>query len=118
MPTKMIAANVCSICNSQLIDLTLRGEEAERAEAKREKIYKLNCGHQFHDFCIRGWVIVGKKDSCASCSEKVNLKEMFRSLPWERHSLAWNVILDLLRYLIVFNPMIMGMMQIALYIAY
>ncbi|CAM4659625.1 unnamed protein product [Lepidochelys kempii] len=29
---------------------------------------------RFHEFCIRGWCIVGKKQTCPYCSEKVDLK--------------------------------------------
>ena len=33
----------------------------------------------FHEFCIRGWCIVGKKQICPYCKEKVDLKRMFRN---------------------------------------
>lgn len=42
-----------------------------------ENTYKLPCGHVFHEFCIRGWCIVGKKQTCPYCKEKVDLKLMF-----------------------------------------
>lgn len=32
---------------------------------------------RFHEFCIRGWCIVGKKQTCPYCKEKVDLKRMF-----------------------------------------
>ena len=32
----------------------------------------------FHEQCIRGWSMVGKKDSCPICSEKVDLKSLVR----------------------------------------
>lgn len=32
---------------------------------------------RFHEFCIRGWCIVGKKQTCPYCREKVDLKKMF-----------------------------------------
>ncbi|NWY08402.1 RN121 protein, partial [Nothoprocta ornata] len=31
----------------------------------------------FHEFCIRGWCIVGKKQTCPYCREKVDLRRMF-----------------------------------------
>lgn len=34
---------------------------------------------RFHEFCIRGWCIVGKKQTCPYCKEKVDLKRMFRN---------------------------------------
>ena len=33
----------------------------------------------FHEFCIRGWCIVGKKQTCPYCKEKVDLKIMFKN---------------------------------------
>ena len=34
---------------------------------------------RFHEFCIRGWCIVGKKQTCPYCKEKVDLKRMFHN---------------------------------------
>ena len=39
----------------------------------------LNITFRFHEFCIRGWCIVGKKQTCPYCKEKVDLKRMFPS---------------------------------------
>jgi hypothetical protein len=33
----------------------------------------------FHEFCIRGWCMIGKKQTCPYCKEKVDLKAMFRN---------------------------------------
>lgn len=35
--------------------------------------------HRFHEFCIRGWCIVGKKQTCPYCNEKVDLKRMMNN---------------------------------------
>jgi hypothetical protein len=43
-------------------------------EGVLENTYRLSCGHEFHEFCIRGWCIVGKKQTCPYCHEKVDLK--------------------------------------------
>jgi len=43
--------------------------------------------HSFHDWCIRGWVLIGKKNTCPSCREKVNLQQ-FKTNPYVRSSLA------------------------------
>ena len=34
---------------------------------------------RFHEFCIRGWCIVGKKQICPYCKEKVDLKAIFKN---------------------------------------
>jgi RING finger protein 121 len=54
---------------------------------------------------------------CAYCSEKVDMKK-FMVTPWESHSLTWGFILDGIRYLIVFNPLIFLTAQFMLYIMY
>ena len=35
--------------------------------------------YRFHEFCIRGWCIVGKKQTCPYCQEKVDLKKIFKN---------------------------------------
>lgn len=65
----------------------------------------LDCGHRFHGFCIRGWVMIGKRDICPVCKEKVNTKGIFAS-PWQKSDRMWSQLLDGVRYLIVWNPII------------
>jgi len=74
---------------------------------KEEKILRLNCGHSYHEYCLRGWTIVGKKDTCAYCREKVSLKELFGTNPWNAESIVWIKVLDAVRYLVVWNPIIL-----------
>ncbi|KFO69242.1 RING finger protein 121, partial [Cuculus canorus] len=64
----------------------------------------------FHEFCIRGWCIVGKKQTCPYCKEKVDLKRMF-SNPWERPHVLYGQLLDWLRYLVAWQPVIIGLVQ-------
>jgi RING finger protein 121 len=68
----------------------------------------------FHEFCARGWVMVGKKDACPNCGDKVHLRMLVGSSPWETQSLVWVHLLDALRYLIVWNPVILIVTQLAL----
>ena len=70
----------------------------------------LNCRHRYHEFCIRGWIIVGKKDTCPYCNEKVDLKSTFTT-PWEKTSIVWANLLDMVRYLVVWNPIIIMVTQ-------
>ena len=42
-----------------------------------------------------GWTIVGKKDTCPVCAEKVDLKAIFADRPWETTNLNWNQMLDM-----------------------
>ncbi len=59
--------------------------------------------------------MIGKKDTCPYCSEKVELKRLFKN-PWEKQGILWAHLLDSLRYLIVWNPIILTAVQIVLYV--
>lgn len=51
----------------------------DEIDVVEEKSYTLSCDHTFHEFCIRGWVVVGKLQTCPYCKEKVDLKQMFKN---------------------------------------
>ncbi|XP_072900470.1 E3 ubiquitin ligase RNF121 isoform X1 [Hemitrygon akajei] len=70
MPTKHLSNEICAVCGQKIfVDVN--------EEGIIENTYKLSCNHVFHEFCIRGWCIVGKKQTCPYCKEKVDLKRMF-----------------------------------------
>ncbi|XP_062513711.1 E3 ubiquitin ligase RNF121-like [Corticium candelabrum] len=96
MPLKNLSSDVCAVCG-QAIDLNDNDQT--------EKLYRLPCKHVFHEFCIRGWCIVGKKQTCPYCKEKVDLKRIF-SNPWDRTHVQYANLLDFLRYFIVWLPVI------------
>ncbi|CAH8494034.1 unnamed protein product [Schistosoma turkestanicum] len=99
MPIRRIDPSICLICKNNLtIDSS-------------EKIHRLNCSHVFHDFCIRGWCIIGKKDTCPYCSEKVNLKQTFTN-PWDKPHLLYGNLLDWVRYLVAWQPVILGVVHV------
>ncbi|KAA0193646.1 RING finger protein [Fasciolopsis buskii] len=99
MPMRRLDPTVCSICTNQLdTDCT-------------EKVHKLNCQHSFHDCCIRGWCIVGKKDICPYCKEKVNLKKTFTN-PWDKPHILYGNVLDLVRYMVAWQPLILGVVHL------
>lgn len=70
MPTRQLEDDVCAVCGNKLL-------VGENDEGIIEATYKLSCNHVFHEFCIRGWCIIGKKQTCPYCKEKVDLKRMF-----------------------------------------
>ncbi|KAG8137157.1 putative RING finger protein [Naja naja] len=91
--------SVCAVCGQQIfVDVN--------EEGIIENTYRLSCNH----FCIRGWCIVGKKQTCPYCKEKVDLKRMF-SNPWERPHVMYGQLLDWLRYLVAWQPVIIGLVQ-------
>ncbi|XP_041594667.1 RING finger protein 175 [Vulpes lagopus] len=103
MPTRSLGDNVCAVCGQKII------VELDE-EGLIENTYQLSCNHVFHEFCIRGWCIVGKKQTCPYCKEKVDLKRMI-SNPWERTHFLYGQILDWLRYLVAWQPVVIGIVQ-------
>lgn len=103
MPTRSLSDNICAVCGQKII------VELDE-EGLIENTYQLSCNHVFHEFCIRGWCIVGKKQTCPYCKEKVDLKRMI-SNPWERTHFLYGQILDWLRYLVAWQPVVIGIVQ-------
>ena len=67
IPERALETDTCAVCGNKL--LVPVGEEGVI-----ENTFRLSCGHEFHEFCIRGWCIVGKRQTCPYCHEKVDLK--------------------------------------------
>ncbi|CAI9724777.1 finger 121-like isoform X1 [Octopus vulgaris] len=103
LPTKTLEQNMCAVCGNDI--LVMNNENAII-----EKTCKLTCNHIFHEFCIRGWCIVGKKQTCPYCKEKVDLKRMFPG-PWEKPHILFGSLLDWIRYMIVWQPVIIVVVQ-------
>ncbi|KAK0064673.1 RING finger protein 121-like isoform X1 [Biomphalaria pfeifferi] len=104
LPAKRLDSNTCAVCGNEIFIMS-------NDNAVIEKTIKLNCGHIFHEFCIRGWCIVGKKQTCPYCKEKVDLKRMFPG-PWERPHVMYGNLLDWIRYLVAWQPVIIGIVQV------
>ncbi|XP_037933915.1 RING finger protein 121 [Teleopsis dalmanni] len=102
IPTRYLENNVCAVCGN----LLSRAKESGTIE----NTYKLSCNHVFHEFCIRGWCIVGKKQTCPYCKEKVDLKKMFCN-PWERPHVLYGRLLDWIRWLVAWQPLIFFIVQ-------
>jgi len=102
MPMRHLAKDLCGVCGESNVGTDETGMP--------EKQHTLPCKHCFHDFCIRGWVIVGKKQTCPVCKEKVDLKN-FSSTPWERVYVMYSGFLDWCRFMVCWMPIIMGVVQ-------
>jgi len=96
----------CAICAQEFKD-----PEASESHLCEMSI-TLGCGHVYHENCIRGWAMVGKKDTCPMCNEKVEMRA-FSKTPWgiDGKGAMWGNILDAVRYLIVWNPVILGLLN-------
>ncbi|KAK3100169.1 hypothetical protein FSP39_015674 [Pinctada imbricata] len=103
LPGKRLDPSVCGLCNNSII-------VTNNDDAIIEATCKLGCDHIFHEFCIRGWCIVGKKQTCPYCKEKVDLKRMFPS-PWDRPHMLYGNLLDWIRYLVAWQPLIIMLVQ-------
>nr|XP_032522965.1 RING finger protein 121 [Danaus plexippus plexippus] len=103
MPTRHLESNVCAVCGNELL-------VSEHEEGVIENTYKLPCSHVFHEFCIRGWCIVGKKQTCPYCKEKVDLKMMFTN-PWDRPQLLFGQLLDWIRWVVAWQPLVLFFAQ-------
>ncbi|XP_055312521.1 E3 ubiquitin ligase Rnf121 isoform X3 [Sitodiplosis mosellana] len=103
MPIRNLEQNVCAVCGNDLL-------VSEKDTGVIEDTYKLSCHHVFHEFCIRGWCIIGKKQTCPYCKEKVDLKRLF-SNPWERPHVLYGQLLDWIRWLVAWQPVILVLVQ-------
>lgn len=103
MPIRSLEQNVCAVCGNDLL-------VSEKDTGVIENTYKLSCHHVFHEFCIRGWCIIGKKQTCPYCKEKVDLKRLF-SNPWERPHVLYGQLLDWIRWLVAWQPVILVLVQ-------
>ncbi|XP_011164176.1 RING finger protein 121 isoform X1 [Solenopsis invicta] len=103
IPTRVLEPNVCAVCGNKLL-------VSEHEKGVIENTYKLTCEHVFHEFCIRGWCIVGKKQTCPYCKEKVDLTKMFCN-PWQRPHILFGQLLDWLRWLVAWQPLILFLAQ-------
>ncbi|VDO80544.1 unnamed protein product [Soboliphyme baturini] len=102
LPGRILEPNVCAVCGNEL-RLCSTGQ-------RLEKTCRLNCNHMCHEFCIRGWCIVGKKDICPYCKERVDLARTLQN-PWQKPHLFYGQLLDWIRYLLAWQPLIIIFVQ-------
>ncbi|KAL3120775.1 hypothetical protein niasHT_008067 [Heterodera trifolii] len=123
LPKRVLESDMCAVCGNNLhkpssnqnnfnsLDEANGGVMTEAVELPEEKTYALACNHVFHEFCIRGWCVVGKLQTCPYCKEKVDLKRMFKN-PWEKPHLFYGKLLDWIRYLAVWQPIIVAVVHL------
>ena len=79
------------------------------------EIFTLPCAHAFHARCIKGWVLIGKKNSCPCCCARVELASVTGKTMLARPSLIWAQMLSLARYLVVWVPLLVGVTRLMLH---
>lgn len=85
-----VSVRNCGICSGELEDAVGAGEATSSVGTGRATV-QLSCKHLFHSDCIRGWTIIGKKDICPTCHEKVDLRKLYASRPWENRNISWYI---------------------------
>eukprot|EP00457_Paulinella_chromatophora_P005837 gb/GEZN01005854.1/.p1 GENE.gb/GEZN01005854.1/~~gb/GEZN01005854.1/.p1 ORF type:complete len:573 (-),score=113.59 gb/GEZN01005854.1/:25-1611(-) len=110
MPSRQLMDGVCAICDDEM-------PRDHELAAKGVKLFKLGCGHRFHESCLRGWTVIGKKEVCPACMEKVDMKHLQGAF-WETFSGSANCILDWLREMVVFTPCIIILTKFLLVLVY
>ncbi|KAI1728534.1 RING-H2 zinc finger domain-containing protein [Ditylenchus destructor] len=126
LPKRILESGICAVCGDELhkpasvlqsngsTEYSLLPSEpatiVDDMAVTDEETYTLSCNHEFHEFCIRGWVVVGKMQTCPYCKEKVDLKRMFKN-PWEKPHLFYGQLLDWIRYLVAWQPLIVFIVQ-------
>jgi RING finger protein 121 len=95
-----VANGCCSLCDQHIDDGSSEIDGVSAASGNVLKdVIKLQCGHAFHEVCMRGWVIVGKQEVCPTCGERVSRNQVLLN-PWDRPGLVWLNVL-------VCNPQIL-----------
>ncbi|OMJ08215.1 RING finger protein [Smittium culicis] len=73
LPSKHLPKDLCAICGCSFAPNipSYNGMLSEKAasgsndtEKINDTVYTLNCDHSFHNGCIRGWCLIGKRDIC------------------------------------------------------
>jgi RING finger protein 121 len=111
-PRKHLRADICAICGVAATRNNATNNNNNENGDQNHGVFQLACKHVFHDECIRGWCLIGKKDICPYCKEKVDLKE-FKTNPWDTQQQLYLSLLDGVRYLVVWQPVIFAFVQLA-----
>ncbi|KFO09197.1 RING finger protein 175, partial [Balearica regulorum gibbericeps] len=101
IPTRNLSNDICAICGQKIF-----------VDINEENTYQLSSNHVFHEFCICGWCIAGKKQTCLYCPEKVDLKRIFLNNRLGGNTcVLYGQLLDWLCYLVVWQPVAIGIVQ-------
>ncbi|KAI5186308.1 RING finger protein 121/175 [Nematocida homosporus] len=92
LPSKSVKkAGVCPLCS-----------EAQG------KLIALSCKETFHEECLKNWKILGKKDTCPSCKERVDLSEISMN-PIQKNEYFFTQFLDFTGNLILAYAVTQGL---------
>lgn len=64
-PRKHLNNNICAVCGQATAnDIGSLTDPQQKAMFADDTAHQLACKHVFHEKCIRGWCLIGKKDIC------------------------------------------------------
>ncbi|KAG5859417.1 RING finger-like domain-containing protein [Encephalitozoon hellem] len=72
-----------------------------------EKIHTLVCAHSFHEDCIKGWCLLGKKPFCPYCKKKIESASLPPEL-WHKAEVWFYPLINTLRSFIVLTLVLTG----------
>lgn len=119
MPGSPAARQLEAAASTRLAERAARAAAAAPSEQQKvlafrdarrpdgDRLFQLQCKHVFHEGCVKGWCIIGKKDTCPTCAERVDIKALLKTSPlWGNTSRLWGQLLDAVRYMVVWNPIL------------
>jgi len=72
-------------------------------------------GHEYHEYCLYGWALVGKRDTCPFCKENASISTMFGNSPLQKPAYFYGRILLAVRYLVLWFPLLFLAVDLTFY---
>lgn len=126
LPNRLLRANICSVCGDHVDSQEVRDNSADHLETRpliswikggnsvsNSSGVTLNCGHVFHTNCLHGWCLLGKKDICPYCREKVEMG-LVHTNPWRDPEFIYGKFLDVIRFMIVGLPVLLYILHLVI----
>lgn len=100
VPGRKDSTTNCMICTLPLV-------------SENEKVLTTQCGHTYHENCIKGWTLVGQNTQCYYCKEPIDNK-IFDQNYWIKSELFIKPMMNTMRSLIAFSAVIVGLLYFRL----
>ena len=64
LPQKHLNTDICAVCGQATSSTGGTIIDPQQHAFTNDEVHQLACKHKFHEKCIRGWCLIGKKDIC------------------------------------------------------